>query len=114
MFSGVRPGRIVPGYSIMGSYVDGSVLTSSSGPKYPEPGGGRINTRVVGRLPTAAVVCWWRRNAVEKAKHSESRLDANNITGNNRVPCFMRDLPCSVILQSDVNARQAEYDYVYW
>lgn len=33
----------------MGSYVEGKGDTSSSGPAYPEPGGGRIERKVDGR-----------------------------------------------------------------
>jgi hypothetical protein len=42
MFSGVRPGLMVPGNSIMGSYDSGSLLGSSSCVEYPDAGGAKM------------------------------------------------------------------------
>jgi hypothetical protein len=56
MFSGVFPGLIVPGYSIMGSYVSGNTEVSSSRDAYPDPGGAYRNRRVRAlRIPVPAL-----------------------------------------------------------
>ena len=76
MFSGVRPGLIVPGNSIIGWYESGSSDFSSSGVAYPDPGGAYIMNKadleLLVRVGRKAVP------HIEKAStvHDVSRQDA--------------------------------------